>query len=201
MKEEFYISLVGEAFDGYTEALFNKKPVYIKHVSIRDQRYLHKYYEKYRRIALDRGLEAEEDRINYVIKEGVWEEKDDIQIQSLELETNNLRRTMRSLFLPSQKEAMQKDIDEKLKEREDLQIKRKEIMGQTSEDYASIRSGDEILRFLLFKNKELTEHLYSEEQFGELEVWEISQLSVIQQDIQSRLSDFAYTRSCFASIF
>ena len=113
MKEEFYISLVGEAFDGYTEAVFNDKPVYIKHISITDQRYLHKHYEKYRQVALGRGLETEEERSAYVLKEGIWEEKDDLKIQSLKLETENLKRTIKSLFLPSQKEEMQKNINEK----------------------------------------------------------------------------------------
>ena len=68
MKEEFYISLIGEAFDGYTESYIGDRPVYLKHLSIRDQRYLHKYYEKYRKIALDRGLETEKSRIDYVLK-------------------------------------------------------------------------------------------------------------------------------------
>ena len=45
MKEEFYISLIGEAFDGYTEATINDKDVFVKHMNIRDQRYLHKYYD------------------------------------------------------------------------------------------------------------------------------------------------------------
>jgi len=189
LKEEFYISLIGEAFDGYTEILFKKNPVYIKHISIRGQRYLHKYYEKYRNIALDKGLESEEDRAKYVISEEIWEEKDDLKIQSLEFEVDNLKKTIRSLFLLSQKKETQTTIDNKLEEIQDLRIKRKEVMGQTAEDYASIRSGDEILRFLLFKNKELTEHLYSEEQFGELETWEIMELTSAQQGIQERLSD------------
>ena len=189
MKEEFYISLVGEAFDGYTEVTFQNKPVYIKHVNIRDQRYLHKYYEKYRQIAISKGLQKEEDRIKQVLADGIWEEKDDLKIESLQFEVENLKRTVRGLFLPSQKEAMQKSIEEKLKEKEELEINRKEVMGQTAEDYASQRSADEILRFLLFKNKELTENLYSEEEFGELEIWEVAELGKIHADIQARLSD------------
>ena len=59
MKDEFYISLVGEAFDGYTEALLDDKPAYIKHVSLKDQRHLHKYYEKYKTLALSKGLDTE----------------------------------------------------------------------------------------------------------------------------------------------
>ena len=189
MKEEFYISLIGEAFDGYTEAEFSGSPIYIKHISIADQRYLHKYYEKYRQIALDKGLDSKEERLAYVLKEGIWDEKDDSKIHSLKFETKNLKKTSESLFLPSQREEMQKNIDLKLKEIAELQLKKQEVVGKTAEDYATARSGDEILRFLLFKDKELTKHFYSDDEFGELEVWEIAQLSLLQEGIQTRLSD------------
>ena len=74
-------------------------------------------------------------------------------------------------------------------------------MGQTAEDYAAKRSGDEILRYLLFKDKELTQHLYSDDEFGELEIWEITQLGLLQADIQERLSDSRDSGGCFAAIF
>lgn len=189
MKEEFYISLIGEAFDGYTESYIGDRPVYLKHLSIRDQRYLHKYYEKYRKIALDRGLETEKSRIDYVLKEGIWEEKDDQEIFILGNEIENLKITVKNLFLPSQRKGMQKDIEDKIKQLSNLKAKRSEVIGKTAEDYATARSGDEILRFLLFKNKELTEHLYTEEEFGELEAWEIAQFTELQLDVQDRLSD------------
>tara|TARA_R110000751_G_scaffold254228_1_gene353677 strand:+ start:442 stop:1428 length:987 start_codon:yes stop_codon:yes gene_type:complete len=201
LKEEFYISLIGEAFDGYTEAIFLDLPVYIKHVSITDQRYLHKHYEKYRQIALIKGLEGVEERTAYILEEGIWEKKDDMEIQSLEFEANNLKKTIKSLFLPSQKEAMQKNVDEKFKKLEDLKLKKRELMGQTAEDYASRRSGDEILRYLLFKDKELTQHLYGEDEFGELEVWEIAKLTILVRDIQNRLSDLRIQEAVLRPFF
>ena len=98
MNQEFYISLIGEAFDGYSEAYLQDKPVYIKHVTIRDQRYLHKYYEKYKKIALDRGLESEKDRHKYVLKEGIWSDDEDLKISSLEKEVENLKATAKAVF-------------------------------------------------------------------------------------------------------
>ena len=201
MKEEFYISLIGEAFDGYTEVSFLDSAVYIKHVSITDQRYLQKYYKKYRQVALDKGLDTQEERAAYVLKEGIWDEKDDMEIQSLTFETENLKKTIKSLFLPSQKEAMQKDVDERLKRLGELKIKKREIIGQTAEDYASNRAADEILRYLLFKDKELTQHLYSEEEFGELEMWEVSRLTTFQADIQDRLSDIRIQEAVLRPFF
>ena len=188
-KEEFYISLVGEAFDGYTETSFQGRDIYVKHLSLKDQRYLHKYYEKYVQIALDKGLESKEDRISAVMEDGMWSSEEDTQISTLRFETDNLKKTQKVLPLRSQREGLQKDIDSKLSQLNDLETRKQEVIGKTAEDYANRRSNDEILRFLLFKDKELKEHLYTDKEFGDLEVWEVAKLTILQNDIQQRLSD------------
>ena len=201
MKEEFYISLVGEAFDGYTEAVFNNKPVYIKHVSLKDQRYLHKYYEKYKNLALSKGLESQEDRLAYVIKEGIWTHEEDSKIASLKFEIENLRKTKTLLPLPSQQEDMANTIGERSAELIKLLSDRQEIVGKTAEDYATSRSGDEILRFLLFKDESLTEHLYTEDEFGELETWELARLNEIQNEISERFDDLKVQEAVLRPFF
>jgi len=189
LKDEFYISLIGEAFDGYTEASLGDDIVYIKHVNIRDQRYLHKYFEKYKDLALKRGLETEAERIKYVLKEKLWEEKDDMKIASLEGEITNLKKTVNQLLLASQREEYNKLILQRAEELYELKKSRSEVVGKTAEDYGTGRSSDELLRFLLFKDKDLKENLYTEEEFAELEGWEIKQLTDLHLDIQSRLAD------------
>ena len=189
MNQEFYISLIGEAFDGYSEVYLQDKPVYIKHVTIRDQRYLHKYYEKYKKIALDRGLESEEDRHKYVLKEGIWSDDEDLKISSLEKEIENLKATAKAVFLPSQKESILEDISKRQEELLELQVKRREVIGKTAEDYATSRSGDELLRFLLFKNSDLKENYYTPEQFDNLESWEVIRINSLQQQVQKKLND------------
>ena len=201
MNEQFYISLIGEAFDGYTEAVFEGQTVYVKHVSIRDQRYLHKYHDKYKQLALSKGLQSEEDKLKYVIDEGIWEEKDDLEIEALTSETENLKRTARAVFLQSQRDSINQQIEENRKKIFSLQKKRKEVIGQTADDYADSRSGDEILRFLLFKNKDLTEHFYTEDEFGELEGWQVVAISKIQKGIQDRLADAVIQKAVLRPFF
>ena len=201
MNEQFYISLIGEAFDGYTEAVFEGQTVYVKHVSIRDQRYLHKYHDKYKQLALSKGLQSEEDKLKYVIDEGIWEEKDDLEIEVLTSETENLKRTARAVFLQSQRDSINEQIEENRKKIFSLQKKRKEVVGQTADDYADSRSSDEILRFLLFKNKDLTEHFYTEDEFGELEGWQVIALSKIQNEIQDRLADAVIQKAVLRPFF
>ena len=201
MNEEFYISLIGEAFDGYTECKIDKKDVYLKHISIRDQRYLHKYYEKYKQLALDRGLETEADRIDAVIKDEVWTKDDDSQIASLENEVENLKTTIKATFLPSQRQALEDDLKKRRAELADLMIKRKEVIGKTAEDYATVRSGDELLRCLLYKDANLKNYLYSDNQFAELETWEVSDIAKIQQDVGSKFSDSVIQQAVLRPFF
>jgi hypothetical protein len=189
LKEEFYISLIGEAFDGYTEASLGDKVVYIKHVNIRDQRYLHKYFEKYKDIALKRGLETEEERIKSILEEELWSEKDDLKIASLQNEISNLKKTVNQLLLASQRDSYNKIILDRSTELYELKKSRSEIVGKTAEDYGAGRSSDELLRFLLFKDKDLKENLYTEDEFSELDAWEIKKLTDLHLDIQSRLND------------
>ena len=189
MNEEFYISLIGEAFDGYTECKIDKKDVYLKHITIRDQRYLHKYYEKYKQLALDRGLETEDERIAAVIKDEIWTEDDDS------------KQTIKATFLPSQREVLQDDLKKRRAELADLAIKRKEIVGKTAEDYAQVRSGDELLRCLLYKNVDLKDYLYSDYQFAELETWEVADIAKIQQDIGLKFSDSVIQQAVLRPFF
>ena len=93
MNDEYYISLIGEAFDGYSEVVINSKPAFIKHVSLKDQRYLQKYYEKYKAVALNKGLDSKEERLKTVMEEGMWSSEEDAAIASLEFELKNLRKT------------------------------------------------------------------------------------------------------------
>ena len=187
--DEFYISLIGEVFDGYSTDFFEGQEVFVKHLNIRDQRYIHNYYEKYKNIALTKGIDSESAMLKRLKKDGMWDDKDDSKISSLELEIGNLKKTRDAVFLPSQKETFQKNIDNKTKELYDLKSKRAEVVGVTAESYATSRCGDEMLRFSLFKDNNFKDYLFSEEDFAELEAYQVKRLSDIVNDSAKRLGE------------
>lgn len=199
--DEYYISLIGEVFDGYSVETFNGKDVFIKHLNIRDQRYIHKYYEKYKNQALAKGIESEEEVLKRLVEDDLWSEDDDIKVANLEFEVENLKKTRELAFLPSKKEAFQKTIDEKLTEIFSIKQKRSEMVGITAEAYGTSRSGDEMLRFSLFKDESCEEHLYSEDDFSELEIYEVSQLGTIVLNCSRRLSEDSIKRSVLRPFF
>jgi hypothetical protein len=187
--DEFYISLIGEVFDGYSTDFFEGQEVFVKHLNIRDQRYIHNYYEKYKNIALVKGIDSESDMLERLKKDGMWDERDDSKISFLDLEVSNLKKTKDAVFLPSQKETFQKNIDEKTKELYGLKSKRAEVVGVTAESYATSRCGDEMLRFSLFKDNNFNDYLFSEEDFAELEPHQVIKLGGIVNNSAERLGE------------
>ncbi len=187
--DEFYISLIGEVFDGYSTDFFEGQEVFVKHLNIRDQRYIHNYYEKYKKIALVKGIDSESAMLERLKKDGMWDAEDDLKISSLESEISNLKKTRDAIFLPSQKEVFTKNIEDKSKEFYGLRSKRAEVVGVTAESYATSRCGDEMLRFSLFKDSSFEDYLFSEEEFAELEVHQVINLGNIVNGSAERLGE------------
>lgn len=189
MTEEEYIGIVGEIFDGYTEITYEGCPVYIKHFSIRDQRYIHRFYNKYKTIAEEKGIPCEEEMLSSLREDGIWTDDDDKKICSLEQEIEGLKGSQRAALLPSHKTSIQQTITEKQKELITLLSKKKEIVGQTSETYGSQRSNEEFIRYLLYKDPSCKVHLFSDSEFAELSETEISFFVRQNEQISQRLRE------------
>ena len=189
MSEEFYISLAGEIFDGYTEFEFDNRSVYLKHLTIKDQRNIHLYYEKYKDIAIRRGVETEENILQKVKDDGLWLDEDDLSISSLSSEIENLKKTKKSFFLKSQKDSVQETISEKEREYFSLLQKRKEIVGKTAEDYATNMASTEMIRYFLFDSPELDKHAFSKDEFDEMDDESIVKLKLIQSSLSDKMGE------------
>lgn len=201
MNEELYISIIGEVFDGYTEIFFNGDPVYIKHYNIRDQRYIQKYYEKHKNIAIKKGLETEEERLVEIKKDDIWSDADDLKIVNLELEINNLIITQKKIFLPSQKDQIGKDIESRKLDVYLLKNKKRELVGKTAEGYASSRSNEEMLRYFIFKDRDLTKNLFTEDEFSELDDTELLFFMNEQAKVDARLSELNIQKAVLRPFF
>ncbi len=189
MSEEEYIGIVGEIFDGYSEFDFFGVPIYLKHFSIKDQRYIHRFYEKYKNIALNKGIPCEKEILNQLRQDGLWSDDDDLKIASLEMEIESLKQAKNLLMLPSQKEKYQQDINERSTELLRLKINRKDVMGKTAEDYASARSNEEFIRYILYKDRNLTEHFFTDSEFENLTDNQIGKLIAQHKACNNRINE------------
>lgn len=201
MNEEFYISIVGEIFDGYTECDFDGRKVYFKHLTVKDQRYLNLYYERYKDIAIKKGVETEEEILIKVKKDDLWRDQDDIDIENLKNEIENLKKTKKSLFLKSQQDGVQKTIDEKQVEYFSLLAKRKEIIGKTAEDYATNMAAVEMIRYFVFDSSELTTHAFSKDEFDEMDDIQVLKVKSLQSQINEKLNELDIQKAVLRPFF
>ena len=189
MTEEEYIGIVGEIFDGYTDITFQGKTVYIKHFSIRDQRYIHRFYNKYKSIAESKGIPSEKEMLDSLRGDGLWSDDDDRKIIDLEQELEGLRSSKRLSFLPSQKKHIQDTIELKSRELNFLFGKKLELVGKTSERYGSQRSNEEFIRYLIYSDQQCSRHFFDDEEFSDLSEEEVEFFVKENDAITKRLNE------------
>lgn len=183
------LSSLIEIFDGYSRFDLNGQTLFFRHFSLRDQNLISNNFEKYKNIAISRGVESEKETYERLKIEENWTENDDLKISELESYIANLKKTKSKLFLPSQMEQHQKIIEEEEIKLNLLLNKKSELISTTAESYANKMSNEEFLRVLVFKDEQLTKLKYSEEEFGEVTSEELNQLSSKYFDLSNRFNE------------
>ena len=146
-------------------------------------------------------MQTEEERVGESKKDDIWSDEDDLKIFNLQFEIENLIKTQKQLFIPSQKQAVGVDISNKENDLFSLRSKRKEIIGKTAEEYASVRSDEEMLRYFLFKDKDLTKNLFTEGEFSELDDLELMFFMKSQAEISNRLCELNIQKAVLRPFF
>lgn len=142
--------------------------LYVKHLSELDIGELELSADKYHQEAEKKGLPTEEEKVSILIKQEIWSEEKEESIESLRRKIGMLQDTHKKLFLKGQIARSQKTIDPLLDELSNLLSEREESLGLTCEKYAEKKSNEQIVAHCFFKDKEMTEKFFSEEEFDEL---------------------------------
>lgn len=154
-KNFIYGRIYAEIKNGYSKVDIGNKTFYFKHPSVAEYFNIYSNYDNIISEAKSRGLNSEQEQLEYVISEGWWSKDKESQMNSLKKTIQNLIKTKNKLILPSQKSA----IDEQIKRNESILItfakERKEIISYTAEEYANERFLDETVICLTFEDQNL----------------------------------------------
>jgi len=157
-----------EIIDGYTRFDFEGQTLFFRHFCLKDHNNAYCFYKKYKKIALDKGIEEEDKIFERLKQENDWNSDDDLKILELKEFLANLKKSKQSITLPSQKEAHQNLINEEESKLNFLLSKKSELTGMSAEQYADKMANEEFVRLLIFEDKEFKKIKFSEEEFGEL---------------------------------
>lgn len=154
---------------GYSSVVIDDQELYIKHLTPHDQVELEEIEERYYKSALKRGVPTEKDMLEYLEEEGQWTDQDEKTILEKTLYVENLKKALTKLVLKQDIDRQKSVIEKEEKILNEKNIQKINLVGNTCERYAKDRLNDFYMIHSFYKDKELTEKMYTESEFDDLE--------------------------------
>ena len=178
MQREYLKLIFSEIIEGYSfvpSKLFGD--LKIKHINNFDAAKTdiknHYYFEK----AVSQGLEKREDKIDYLIKEKLWDPEKDKQAKRLEDMLKGMRKTKSKLFLQTQIDSINKDIEENELQLSTILAEKETIIGFTAEEYAQRRINEYYMYISILD--ENGNRLFKEDEFQELDEEQVAEIMTV----------------------
>jgi hypothetical protein len=168
---------------GYSLSYYKSNKLYFKHNTSFDSGEIDHLKQEFIEKAKINGLPTEDQKEEYLISESIWSKESNEKIKKLKSDISTLRQTKSKLFKSDDINEFNKQIDDKKLELITLTVERKDLLGFTVEDYANKKINEYYMFNSLFKDKNLKDRYFSEQEFDELENKDISEILTIYNDI------------------
>jgi len=168
---------------GYSLSYYKDNKLYFKHNTSFDSGEIDHLKQEFIEKAKKNGLPTEDQKEEYLISENIWSKENNEKIKKLKSDISTLKQTKSKLFKSDDINDFNKQIDKKKLELINLTVERKDLLGFTVEDYANKKINEYYMFNSLFKDKNLKDRYFSEQEFDELENKDISEILTIYNDI------------------
>jgi hypothetical protein len=168
---------------GYSLSYYNSNKLYFKHNTSFDSGEIDHLKQEFLEKAKRNGLPTESQKEEYLILENLWSKENNEKINKLKSDISALKQTKSKLFKSDDINEFNRQIDQKKLELITLAAERKDLLGFTVEDYANKKINEYYMFNSLFKDKDLKDRYFSEQEFDELENKEISEVLEIYNNI------------------
>ena len=142
--------------------------VIIKHLTQHDTEMLDVKKLKYKRLAEKKGLPTEKERVQDLIKDKLWTEQNERDIESARDFISKMEDSKKKMALKSERKKVQESIDAEINKLEKLLMEKNDLVGLTSESYSDKKVNDYYIYLSLFKDMKFKEPLFSEAEFDEV---------------------------------
>jgi hypothetical protein len=184
-----YRKLFKEISKGYSPCFLGKDVFYIKHQSLDGLVDFDDVYNLYLGKALSRGLESKQDILDSLDKEGIWTSKDESDIQSQSFYLENLQKNKKNIVLKSALTQINLQVEEAEKKLKELEAKKSGLISSSAEQYALNRANDFYIYNSFYKDKDLNNRLYSEEEFDYINNKEVTDMIILYNTFHEKFKD------------
>ena len=155
--------------NGFSEIKVLENLFYLKHLSLEDQVDIDQIYDYYFEEAKSRGVPTNEETLNRLIEEKQWSKRQESLIKQEEDFIDNLNKQKKVLYLKSEIQRINADIESAQKRLYDLKNTKAAFFNRTAESYAEERVNDFYILKCLYKDKKLTQAAFEENQFDNID--------------------------------
>lgn len=186
---------------GYSLSYYKSNKLYFKHNTSFDSGEIDHLKQEFIEKAKRNGLPTEDQKEEYLILEGIWSKESNEKIKKLKSDISTLRQTKSKLFKSDDINEFNRQIDQKKLELMTLTVERKDLLGFTVEDYANKKINEYYMFNSLFKDKNLKDRYFSEQEFDELENKDISEILNIYNDINKNFVETNLKKIALSSYY
>jgi hypothetical protein len=147
------------------------------------------------------GVLPEQEKINFLIEKDLWDAKNEKRISFLEDNLDRQRLTLSKLVAKSQKATVQSEIEKLQTELNTIKLERSQLLGDTCESYAQKKSNEALLKYCFFKDEDLKERYYTDEDYEDIEYSEINTLYLLMSKTFEKFTDNNIKIICLMPFF
>tara|TARA_Y100000004_G_scaffold160253_1_gene187572 strand:- start:997 stop:1989 length:993 start_codon:yes stop_codon:yes gene_type:complete len=174
---------------GSSKITHNNQAAYLKHLSVFDQVDIEDikilYYEK----AKKRGLPTQSESLKRLEEEGLWTSADEGKIKEQEDYLKHAETSKKQLYLKAEIDRANEEIEQSKKKILELESQKSALLGQTCEKYSESRISDHYIIKSLYKDPELKQTYYSENEVDNMSRAEMASIVKLYNHAYSSFDD------------
>lgn len=189
MDSRNYRKIFKEISQGFSSYFVGEKRRYIKHQAFYDLVDFDDVYEMHLKRAQKKGLPTEEEIFEDLKKDDIWTEKDDAEIEKQSFYVESLIKNKKNIYLKSALDQVNKQIKEAEEKLSSLKSKKEALISNSADKYALNRANDFYIVNSFYKDNNLQEKLYTEEEFEYASTDEVSKLVSTYNEFHQTFSE------------
>lgn len=173
------LSVYADIIKGYSRIEQNLHAVF-KHPGPLEISVLEEERISFQESAKNQGLPTEKEQLEHLEKESLWTKKDEEEIRDLQMMLRGLRDSKEKLALKSQVAIIKDQIAENEKKLQELDNKKRELLGLTIESITNKQANEFFIWYTLFKDATYNEHFLTRYEFNCLSNQELAEIIIAQ---------------------
>lgn len=200
-KISFYKGLYKEIAVGFSEDSYSGKPIFIKHFTELENGDLDKHRTIFNQEAADKGLEHRDEKISFLIRNELWSNEKENEISRISKQISDTEMLIKNLIIKKQINDAKNKIKNLKKNLSDLENEKSDMLGFCAEDYTGKKLNELVIYFSFYKDKELKEKFFTQEEFDILSEKDLSNLIQILSRFYNKFEYEKVKKICASSFF